>query len=73
MHIQMWTAAFTKTTIPLKNIFEGSPVSRSQAKRICQNGLKIREEVILDFDAIEWMGQGFAHQMFAVFRREHRI
>lgn len=61
---------FTKTTIPLKNIFEGSPVSRSQAKRICHR-LEKFEEVILDFDAIEWMGQGFAHQVFVVFRREH--
>ena len=43
---------FTRTTIPLKNIFEGSPVSRSQAKRICHR-LEKFEEVILDFDAIE--------------------
>lgn len=61
---------FTKTTIPLKNIFEDSPVSRSQAKRICHR-LEKFEEVVLDFDAIEWMGQGFAHQVFVVFRKEH--
>lgn len=61
---------FTKTTIPLKNIFDGSPVSRSQAKRIC-NRLEKFEEVILDFDSIEWMGQGFAHQVFVVFHNEH--
>lgn len=61
---------FTKTRIPLKNIFEAAPVSRSQAKRICYrlDGFK---EVILDFDGLEWMGQGFAHQIFVVFQREH--
>ena len=25
----------------------------------------------LDFDGIDWMGQGFAHQIFVVFAREH--
>jgi len=61
---------FTKTVIPLKNIFDSSPVSRSQARRIC-NRLDKFEEVILDFDGMEWMGQGFAHQIFVVFQNEH--
>lgn len=61
---------FTKTRIPLKNIFDSSPVSRSQAKRI-YNRLDGFHEIILDFDEIEWMGQGFAHQLFVVFQREH--
>ena len=61
---------FTKTSIPLKNIFDSSPVSRSQAKRVC-NRLDRFEEVTLDFDGIDWMGQGFAHQIFVVFAREH--
>ena len=61
---------FTKTSIPLKNIFDSSPVSRSQAKRIC-NRLDSFEEITLDFDGIEWMGQGFAHQIFVVFALEH--
>lgn len=61
---------FVKTKIPLKNIFEASPVSRSQARRIC-NQLSKFEEVILDFDKVEWMGQGFAHQIFVVFQNEH--
>lgn len=61
---------FTKTRIPLKNIFDSSPVSRSQAKRI-YNRLDKFKEVILDFDGLEWMGQGFAHQMFVVFQGEH--
>jgi anti-sigma regulatory factor (Ser/Thr protein kinase)/predicted transcriptional regulator len=61
---------FTKTRLPLKNIFDTSPVSRSQAKRVC-NRLENFEEVILDFEGISWMGQGFAHQLFSVFSKEH--
>ena len=61
---------FTKTTIPLENIFDTSPVSRSQARRVC-NRLDKFKEVILDFDSLDWMGQGFAHQLFVVFQREH--
>ena len=61
---------FTTTKIPLKNIFEAAPVSRSQAKRVC-NRLEKFEEAILDFDGIEWMGQGFAHQIFVVFQNAH--
>lgn len=61
---------FTKTNIPLRNIYDSSPVSRSQAKRLC-NRLDRFEEVTLDFAGLEWMGQGFAHQIFIVFAREH--
>lgn len=61
---------FVKTTIPLKNIFDSSPVSRSQAKRVC-NRLDKFKEVIIDFDGVSWMGQGFAHQLFVVFADNH--
>lgn len=61
---------FVKTKIPLKNIFDTSLVSRSQAKRIC-NRLDKFKEVIVDFDEIEWLGQGFAHQLFVVFANSH--
>ena len=61
---------FSKTRIPLKNIFESSPVSRSQAKRIC-NRLDKFKEVVIDFDGLTWMGQGFAHQIFVVYQKEH--
>ncbi|MBQ4092715.1 MAG: DUF4325 domain-containing protein [Clostridia bacterium] len=57
---------FWKTKLPLKNFFSSSPVSRSQAKRLC-NRLEQFEEVELDFDGLDWMGQGFAHQLFIVF------
>lgn len=61
---------FTKTQIPVKNIYETYPVSRSQAKRLCQRFEKF-EEVILDFKDIEEIGQGFAHEIFVVFQRRH--
>lgn len=62
--------SFVTTKIPLKNIFDASPVSRSQAKRVC-NRLEKFTEAILDFDEIEWVGQGFAHQIFVVFQNAH--
>ncbi len=61
---------FTKTRIPLKNIFETAPVSRSQAKRIGSR-LEQFKEVEIDFDGIEYLGQGFAHEMFFVFAYAH--
>lgn len=61
---------FIKTVIPLKNMFESSPVSRSQAKRVC-NRLEKFKVIVIDFDGVNWMGQGFAHQLFVIFPREH--
>ena len=54
----------------MKNIFDSSPVSRSQAKRVC-NRLENFKEVVLDFEGVQWMGQGFAHQLFVVFANDH--
>ena len=61
---------FSKTRIPLKNIFDKAPISRSQAKRVC-NRLDQFSEIIVDFSEIEWMGQGFAHQLFVVYAKAH--
>jgi len=61
---------FLKTTIPLKNIFDTAPISRSQAKRVC-NRVSGFKEVVLDFEGLDWMGQGFAHQIFVVFKNEN--
>lgn len=61
---------FIKTRIPLRQYFDITPVSRSQAKRLC-NRLNSFKEAELDFDGIEWMGQGFAHQIFVVFANEN--
>ncbi|MBQ8662434.1 MAG: STAS-like domain-containing protein, partial [Eubacterium sp.] len=61
---------FTKTRIPIKNIFESFPVSRSQAKRLCHR-FENFEEVELDFSDVDEIGQGFAHEIFVVFQNEH--
>lgn len=62
---------FNKTQIPLKSIFtDGFPVSRSQAKRLSMR-FEDFEEIILDFDGVEDIGQGFAHELFVVIRRNH--
>ncbi len=63
-------SGFNTTTIPLKNIFDTAPVSRSQAKRICQR-LDSFQKVVLDFQDLDWMGQGFAHQIFVVYQKAH--
>ena len=57
---------FGKTRIPLKNVFDSAPVSRSQAKRLTHR-LEQFSEVTLDFAEISWIGQGFAHQLFVVY------
>ena len=62
--------SFIRTRIPLGSIFETNPISRSQAKRICSR-FESFEEVILDFTGVNWMGQGFAHQIFVVFANSH--
>lgn len=61
---------FTRTKVPLRQFFDKSPVSRSQAKRVCSR-LECFKEVELDFDGLEWIGQGFAHQLFVVFAKNH--
>ena len=61
---------FTKTHIPVKNIFAEFPVSRSQAKRLC-NRFEEFEIVELDFEGISEIGQGFAHKIFVFFQNTH--
>ena len=45
-------------------------VSRSQAKRLV-HGLERFREVILDFDGVEFVGQGFADEVFRVWKSDH--
>jgi len=60
---------FIRTRIPVKEAcISGEPVARSQARRIC-NRLEEFREVILDFEGIEIMGQGFADEIFRVYAR----
>ena len=61
---------FSKTRIPIKNIFETYPVSRSQAKRLYHRFEKFHE-IELDFSDVDEIGQGFAHELFVVFQNKH--
>ncbi|MBP5245790.1 MAG: STAS-like domain-containing protein, partial [Clostridia bacterium] len=61
---------FSKTTIPIKNIIGATPISRSQAKRVCSR-LENFKEVEIDFTDVDFIGQGFAHEMFVVFANNH--
>lgn len=62
---------FIRTKIPVKEAcISGEPVARSQARRIC-NRLAEFKEVILDFDGVEIMGQGFADEIFRVYATAH--
>lgn len=61
---------FNKTIIPLRHIFERDPMARSQARNLCSR-LDSFEEAVLDFKGIEFMGQGFAHEIFAVYKKKH--
>lgn len=62
---------FTKTMIPINKVFDhGFPVSRSQAKRLC-NRFENFNEIILDFAGVTEIGQGFAHELFVVFQNSY--
>lgn len=62
---------FIKTSIPVKAAcINGEPVARSQARRICGR-LETFKEVILDFDGVEFIGQGFADELFRVYAAAH--
>jgi hypothetical protein len=45
-------------------------VSRSEAKRLLHRLDEFRE-VVLDFEGVEGVGQGFADEVFRVWAREH--
>lgn len=61
---------FTRTRIPIKNIFPTYPVSRSQAKRLTHR-FESFEEIEMDFKGVPEIGQGFAHELFVVFQNQH--
>ena len=62
---------FVKTVIPMKEVCPyGEPIARSQARRILFR-LELFKKVILDFLGVEFMGQGFADEVFRVFRNKH--
>lgn len=69
-----WTTelAFDKTSSRVR-LYEISErfVSRSEAKRLVR-GLEKFREVVLDFDRVTLVGQGFADEVFRVWARAHR-
>jgi anti-sigma regulatory factor (Ser/Thr protein kinase) len=60
---------FRKTRVHVR-LLQTSYVSRSEAKRLLANLDKFRE-VALDFRDVRSIGQGFADEVFRVFRRRH--
>ena len=60
----------TKTRISLRHFFDSAPISRSQAKLLLDK-LELFREVELDFEGLDWMGQGFAHELFVVYPNTH--
>jgi len=63
---------FTKTVVPVKLARYGDDnlVSRSQAKRLLAR-VEVFRTVILDFSNVQTVGQGFADEIFRVFRIQH--
>lgn len=62
---------FDKTEVRLKLYTMGdSYVSRSQARRVLA-GLEKFRTIVLDFDKVSAIGQGFADEIFRVFKSKH--
>ncbi len=63
--------AFDKSEIKVKLYTMGTAyISRSQARRLLA-GLEKFRSVVLDFDQVRTVGQGFADEVFRVFRQKH--
>lgn len=60
---------FDRTRVQVK-LFQTQYISRSEARRLV-HGLDKFAEVILDFNGVRVIGQGFADEVFRVFKREH--
>jgi len=60
----------TEVTVSLFTEEEHQFISRSEARRLLHRLDKF-EKIVLDFDGIKIIGQGFADQIFRVFQREH--
>ena len=46
------------------------PVARSHARRVLKDAEGYKE-LVIDFQGIEFMGRGFADEVFRVFQEEH--
>jgi len=64
--------SFDKTVVPIRlaQISKGGLVSREQAKQILA-GIDRFKIVSLDFTGVEWVGQGFADEIFRVYANAH--
>ncbi len=66
--------SFSKTIVPVRLLEYGNErplvVSRSQAKRLIVRFERFRN-IILDFEGIDSIGQGFADELFRVFAGQH--
>ena len=62
---------FVKTNIPIKEVCqEGEPISRSQARKLLYR-LDQFKSAELDFSEVDFMGQGFADEVFRVFKTRY--
>lgn len=63
---------FNKTiaTVELATIYSKTLISRSEAKRIVMNFGNFKS-IVLDFKNVEYIGQGFADQIFRVYGNAH--
>jgi anti-sigma regulatory factor (Ser/Thr protein kinase) len=62
---------FSKSHVSIKLFTSGDLyVARSQAKRLLHS-LEKFEEIILDFKGVPTVGQGFADEIFRVFKKDH--
>jgi anti-sigma regulatory factor (Ser/Thr protein kinase)/predicted transcriptional regulator len=66
------SCGFSRTHIPVRlvGVDDGLLVSRSQAKRLMQRFDRFKE-ILLDFEGVSEIGQGFADEIFRVFKNEH--
>jgi len=60
---------FNKTRVVVK-LFKRDFISRSEAKRLLA-GLEKFKEIVLDFKGVKSIGQGFADEIFRVFKNEY--
>ena len=60
---------FKKTLVYVK-LFQKEYISRSEARRLL-TGLDKFKEIILDFKGVASLGQGFADEVFRVFKNQH--
>lgn len=62
---------FVRTCIPIKDVCPyGEPIARSQARRILYR-LEAFKYVEFDFAGVDFMGQGFADEVFRVFQNKN--